>query len=234
MDERTVGVTRRRTVLWSGLGDGGRCGARRTFAVVPRATSIRPRSNRKMLETPPLSTAAKPAFDPVARCGVPPGARALEATTIAATAAIARPAATPATARRSTRRERIAGVLPEPSIDVLVDRRRLERALDCSRMLAPEVLRTRWGRVQAGWRVRGWVARPGWVEARRGSVGSRPGSVARPGSPAVRPSGGAWLEDRTAPAPRGVRASRAAGVPPCPAIEPLALLSRFADLPSTR
>ena len=101
-------------VLWSGFGDGGRCGARRTSAAVPRATWIRPRSNRKMLETPPLSTAAKPAFDPVARCGVPPGARALEATTIAATAAIARTAVTPATARRSTRRERIAGVLPEP------------------------------------------------------------------------------------------------------------------------
>ena len=104
---------RRRTVLWSGFRDGGRCGARRSFAAVPRATWIRPRSNRKMLETPPLSTAAKPTFDPVARSGVPPGAKALEATTIAATAAIARTAATPATARRSTRRGRIAGVRPE-------------------------------------------------------------------------------------------------------------------------
>ena len=56
------------------------------------------------------------------------------------------------------------------AIDVLVDRRRLERALDCRRMLAPEVLRARRRRVQAAWRVHaGWER----AQAPRGRVRAR-------------------------------------------------------------
>jgi len=75
VEERAESVGRGRAALWSGLGAGGRCGVRRTFAVATRATWIRPRSNRKTLETPPLNTAAKLSFDLPAGCGAPPEPR---------------------------------------------------------------------------------------------------------------------------------------------------------------
>jgi hypothetical protein len=110
VEERTELVGRGRAGWWAGVGDDWRWGGRGAFAVATRGTWIRWRSNRRMLETPPLSTAAKPTLDPAAPCGARPGPDGLDTSAMTATAtATARTAAPLARVRRATRRGWIAG-----------------------------------------------------------------------------------------------------------------------------
>ena len=54
-----------------------------------RVASIRPRSSRKMLDTPPLNTAAKPTFEPPPGWDAPWGSGELNTSATTVTAAIA-------------------------------------------------------------------------------------------------------------------------------------------------
>jgi len=140
--------------------------ARATTAASPRTVLSSIRATRHALDTPPLNTAANPACDPP---GVRAGARGREIpdekAMMTTPAAVARPAATAATIRRSAlaremprivlrgrpRGTSTLGGWEDPRVPASGPdgrlggvRRRLQRIVNRRRSLTPEVLGARW------------------------------------------------------------------------------------------